>query len=209
MTNPLLEMDGFSARFGDRTVVRELSLSVERGERVALVGESGSGKSVTALSIMRLVRQASLSGRVLFDGEDLLTKSERQMRGIRGEHPAPAVTGEFETGVLHRLHGAVETDLGDLIAPRRHRAHAMLRASLDDRDEIALLAHRRGVERQEAVVFREVAHQQSIPRAASTARMRDTACAGSVSRPAASASRKISARCTAERALSCPPTMVK
>ncbi|WP_049097124.1 ATP-binding cassette domain-containing protein, partial [Burkholderia cepacia] len=84
MTNPLLEMDGFSARFGDRTVVRELSLSVERGERVALVGESGSGKSVTALSIMRLVRQASLSGRVLFDGEDLLTKSERQMRGIRG-----------------------------------------------------------------------------------------------------------------------------
>ncbi|HGO6095413.1 TPA: ABC transporter ATP-binding protein [Burkholderia cepacia] len=84
MTTPLLEMDGFSARFGDRTVVRELSLSVERGERVALVGESGSGKSVTALSIMRLVRQASLSGRVLFDGEDLLTKSERQMRGIRG-----------------------------------------------------------------------------------------------------------------------------
>ncbi|AOR72852.1 microcin ABC transporter ATP-binding protein [Burkholderia stabilis] len=84
MTTPLLEIDGFSARFGDRTVVRELSLSVARGERVALVGESGSGKSVTALSILRLVRQASLSGRILFDGQDLLSKSEQQMRGIRG-----------------------------------------------------------------------------------------------------------------------------
>ncbi|KWC37750.1 microcin ABC transporter ATP-binding protein [Burkholderia ubonensis] len=84
MTKPLLEIDRFTAQFGDRTVVRELSLSVERGERVALVGESGSGKSVTALSILRLVRQAQLSGRMLFDGEDLLTKTEQQMRGIRG-----------------------------------------------------------------------------------------------------------------------------
>ncbi|KWK82134.1 microcin ABC transporter ATP-binding protein [Burkholderia ubonensis] len=84
MTKPLLEIDRFTAQFGDRTVVRELSLSVARGERVALVGESGSGKSVTALSILRLVRQAQLSGRVLFDGEDLLTKTEQQMRGIRG-----------------------------------------------------------------------------------------------------------------------------
>ncbi|KVW42094.1 ABC transporter ATP-binding protein [Burkholderia ubonensis] len=84
MTKPLLEIDRFTAQFGDRTVVRELSLSVARGERVALVGESGSGKSVTALSILRLVRQARMSGRVLFDGEDLLTKTEQQMRGIRG-----------------------------------------------------------------------------------------------------------------------------
>ncbi|KVD61698.1 microcin ABC transporter ATP-binding protein [Burkholderia ubonensis] len=84
MTKPLLEIDRFTAQFGDRTVVRELSLSVARGERVALVGESGSGKSVTALSILRLVRQARLSGRMLFDGEDLLTKTEQQMRGIRG-----------------------------------------------------------------------------------------------------------------------------
>ncbi|KVO97375.1 microcin ABC transporter ATP-binding protein [Burkholderia ubonensis] len=84
MTKPLLEIDRFTAQFGDQTVVRELSLSVARGERVALVGESGSGKSVTALSILRLVRQARLSGRMLFDGEDLLTKTEQQMRGIRG-----------------------------------------------------------------------------------------------------------------------------
>ncbi|AIO69410.1 ABC transporter ATP-binding protein [Burkholderia oklahomensis] len=84
MTRPLLEIDRFSAAFGDRIAVCELSLSIARGERVALVGESGSGKSVTALSILRLVQHATLSGRMLFDGEDLLAKTERQMRGIRG-----------------------------------------------------------------------------------------------------------------------------
>ncbi|PLZ00928.1 microcin ABC transporter ATP-binding protein [Burkholderia sp. WAC0059] len=83
-TPPLLQIDGFSARFGERTVVHELSLSIARGERVALVGESGSGKSVTALSVLRLVAGAQYSGRLLFDGEDLLAKSEREMRGIRG-----------------------------------------------------------------------------------------------------------------------------
>ncbi|AOK50953.1 microcin ABC transporter ATP-binding protein [Burkholderia sp. MSMB617WGS] len=84
MNRPLLEIDGFSAAFGEKIAVRELSLSIARGERVALVGESGSGKSVTALSILRLVQHATLSGRMLFDGEDLLAKTEQQMRGIRG-----------------------------------------------------------------------------------------------------------------------------
>jgi microcin C transport system ATP-binding protein len=81
---PLLEIDRFSVRFGDKIAVHELSLSIARGERVALVGESGSGKSVTALSILRLVEQAELSGRMLLDGEDLLQKTEQQMRGLRG-----------------------------------------------------------------------------------------------------------------------------
>ena len=80
LNKPLLEIDRFSVRFGEKVAVQELSLSIARGERVALVGESGSGKSVTALSILRLVSEAKLSGRMLLDGEDLLQKTEQQMR---------------------------------------------------------------------------------------------------------------------------------
>ncbi|MGA3250889.1 MAG: ATP-binding cassette domain-containing protein, partial [Paraburkholderia sp.] len=45
LNKPLLEIDRFSVRFGEKVAVQELSLSIARGERVALVGESGSGKS--------------------------------------------------------------------------------------------------------------------------------------------------------------------
>lgn len=87
MTKPLLEIDHLTVRFGEqgeKRVVDNLCLSVAAGERVALVGESGSGKSVTALSVLRLVEHAKTSGRIMLDGEDLLQKSEQQMRGIRG-----------------------------------------------------------------------------------------------------------------------------
>jgi microcin C transport system ATP-binding protein len=84
MSAPLLDIQDFSVRFGDKLAVRDLNLSIARGERVALVGESGSGKSVTALSILGLVEHAQRGGRMLFDGTDLLQQSERQMRGIRG-----------------------------------------------------------------------------------------------------------------------------
>jgi microcin C transport system ATP-binding protein len=82
--SPLLSIENLSISFGAKKCVHELNLAIARGERVALVGESGSGKSLTALSILRLVQHASLSGRILFEGEDLLAKTEQQMRGIRG-----------------------------------------------------------------------------------------------------------------------------
>ncbi len=71
-------------RFGASTVVDQVSFSIAAGEKFALVGESGSGKSITALSVLRLVDAASSSGAIRFDGEDLMQKSEREMRGIRG-----------------------------------------------------------------------------------------------------------------------------
>ncbi|GAB7523756.1 dipeptide ABC transporter ATP-binding protein [Paraburkholderia sp. 2C] len=112
---PLLEIDHLNVRFGDTIAVNDVSLSIARGERVALVGESGSGKSVTALSVLRLLQDAQTSGAIRFDGEDLLAKSERAMRGLRGsdiamifQEPMTALNPLFtigeqiaETIVLH------------------------------------------------------------------------------------------------------------
>ncbi|MDQ0315224.1 ABC transporter ATP-binding protein [Amorphus orientalis] len=64
-----------------------VTLSVKKGETVAIVGESGSGKSITALSVVRLLPYPTAfhpSGEILFRGRDLLKASEREMRGLRG-----------------------------------------------------------------------------------------------------------------------------
>jgi microcin C transport system ATP-binding protein len=83
-TTPLLEITDLTVRFGDTAVVKNVSFTVAAGEKFALVGESGSGKSITALSVLRLVDAATATGSIRFQGEELLTKSEREMRGLRG-----------------------------------------------------------------------------------------------------------------------------
>ena len=91
--SPLLEVEDLHVHFlTSRGVVRAvegLSFHVDRGEVVAIVGESGSGKSVSALSIMRLLPRHTgriPRGRVNFDGRDLLTLDDEEMRKIRGRH---------------------------------------------------------------------------------------------------------------------------
>ena len=66
--------------------VDEVCLGINKGEVLGLVGESGCGKSTLALSIMRLIRSPGkiVGGEIWFEGEDLLSKSEREMRKIRG-----------------------------------------------------------------------------------------------------------------------------
>jgi peptide/nickel transport system ATP-binding protein/oligopeptide transport system ATP-binding protein len=64
-----------------------ISFDLHPGETLGLVGESGSGKSVTALSILRLVPDPPgkiVGGQIFFEGKDLLTLSEKEMRSIRG-----------------------------------------------------------------------------------------------------------------------------
>jgi len=87
----LLRIDDLAVTFGHGeqavAAVRGVSFSVDRGETVALVGESGSGKSVTALSVLRLLPYPKAhhpSGRVLFEGEDLLVADEPELRAVRG-----------------------------------------------------------------------------------------------------------------------------
>jgi microcin C transport system ATP-binding protein len=81
----LLDVQNLKIAFGASQVVRDVSFSIETGEKFALVGESGSGKTVTALSVLRLIQDAQYGGRILFDGQDVLQKSEPQMRGLRGK----------------------------------------------------------------------------------------------------------------------------
>lgn len=88
--NSLLTMSevnvGFFTGSSIINAVDNVSLHINKGEVFGLVGESGSGKTMTALSIMRLVPPPGriISGEVLFEGNDLLAISEKQMEFVRG-----------------------------------------------------------------------------------------------------------------------------
>ncbi len=88
---PLLSVRDLSVAFtqGGRTslAVDRISFDIGKGETVALVGESGSGKSVSALSVLKLLPYPPAShpsGKILFDGEDLLALGEKDLRRVRG-----------------------------------------------------------------------------------------------------------------------------
>jgi peptide/nickel transport system ATP-binding protein len=95
MLPPVLEIEDLHVQFntshGVVRAVEGLSYSVHPGEMVAIVGESGSGKSVSALAVMRLLPPGSAritSGKIKFDGKELLKLSEEEMRRIRGREIA-------------------------------------------------------------------------------------------------------------------------
>lgn len=77
---------GLKSRKEDLGLIRDLDLNIGRSQIVGLVGESGCGKSLTALSIIGLLsREVELkSGEIFLDGEDLLKKSKKEMRELRG-----------------------------------------------------------------------------------------------------------------------------
>jgi len=87
----LLEVTDLTTSFqtsgGEVTAVENISFSLEKGEILGIVGESGSGKSVTALAIMGLLPRPPariLGGAIRFEGQDLLTLSDRSMQRLRG-----------------------------------------------------------------------------------------------------------------------------
>jgi oligopeptide/dipeptide ABC transporter ATP-binding protein len=133
----LLEVEDLHTHFPLKNkvvrAVNGVSFAVRRGEILGIAGESGAGKSVTCMSILRLVAAPGriVRGRILFDGQDLLAKSERQMRELRGqtvsmvfEDPLNSLDPAFRVGdligealVLHKGLGKREARkrAGDLL----------------------------------------------------------------------------------------------
>jgi peptide/nickel transport system ATP-binding protein len=100
-----------------------VSFSVDRGKVLGIVGESGSGKSVTCLSLLRLTppRSTTVSGSAVFNGRDLMTLPEQDLRAIRGREVAmifqdpmtslnPVRTIEFQLTEAIRLHERLPKD---------------------------------------------------------------------------------------------------
>ena len=90
MSAPLLEIDDLSIRFrsgsDEMDVVKNIFLTIDPGETVALVGASGSGKSVSALSVLQLLPSAASysSGRILFKGKNVMTAPAQTLHDLRG-----------------------------------------------------------------------------------------------------------------------------
>ena len=129
----LLDVKDLTVSFGGKSVVHGINFSIQAGERVALVGESGSGKTVTALSLLRLVMNAELSGSAAFKESDtasgtvdLLSIPEQKLRGIRGQdiamifqEPMTALNPLFTVGdqitEVLELKKPLNTDVADVL----------------------------------------------------------------------------------------------
>jgi ABC-type dipeptide/oligopeptide/nickel transport system ATPase component len=93
---PLLELRNLSTHYissqGSRVVraVDDVTLTINAGETLGIVGESGSGKSTLALTILRVLPPAAhiVGGEMIFEGEDLVRKSDAEMRQVRGKRIA-------------------------------------------------------------------------------------------------------------------------
>lgn len=118
----VLRVEGLTTRVMGRagivTPVDAVSFSVPAGQMVALVGESGSGKSLTCASVMRILPPSAgiAAGRILFGGEDLATKTQREMSRIRGDRISMVLQDPMSS--LNPLF-TIGDQVGEVIA--RHR----------------------------------------------------------------------------------------
>lgn len=131
----LMEIKDLHVEFasGKRVVhaVNGISLSLRKGETLGLVGETGAGKTTTALSIINLVPKPAgriTGGEILFEGEDLLKKSQQEMRHIRGnkismifQDPMTSLNPVFTVGdqISESLH--LHTKLSNMESVQRAR----------------------------------------------------------------------------------------
>ena len=136
--SPILDVQDLKTHFFTRTgvvkAVDGVSFSLMPGETLGIVGESGSGKSMTALSIMGLVPQPAgriVGGRILFQGEDLVPKTNSEMQHIRGQEicmilqdPMTSLNPVFTVG--NQLVETLRTNSGERTTGLRRRAIELL-----------------------------------------------------------------------------------
>ncbi|TMJ49871.1 MAG: ATP-binding cassette domain-containing protein, partial [Alphaproteobacteria bacterium] len=132
---PLLEIRNLSVTFAGRAgappveAVRGLSLSLDRGETLALVGESGSGKSVTALSILQLLPYPlaahGAGSSIRFAGEELVGATPERLRRVRGNRIAMVFQEPMTS--LNPLH-TLERQIGETLLIHKHMGPAAARA---------------------------------------------------------------------------------
>jgi peptide/nickel transport system ATP-binding protein len=131
MAEPLLSIQDLRTYFyteaGVARAVDGVSLHIDAGETVGLVGESGCGKSVTAMSVLRLIQppgRIESGSRLMFEGRDLMTITDRELRAIRGariamvfQEPMTALNPVFTVGdqiaEVVRIHGGSRSDAWD------------------------------------------------------------------------------------------------
>ena len=138
---PLLELDKLSTYYisaqGARIVraVDEVSFHLDAGKTLGIVGESGSGKSTLALTLLRVLPPAAriVGGRMLLDGEDLVTKSDAEMREIRGKRiamilqdPMASLNPLFTIG--NQVAEPIQVHEGERRKTAWERARALLKA---------------------------------------------------------------------------------
>ncbi len=118
--DPILKINNLSVNFQSDGLmfeaVKGVSFDIYKGQTVALVGESGSGKSVTALSVMQLLPYPMAShgagSSVLFEGEELIGRSENYMRGIRGQQIG--IIFQEPQSALNPLH-TIDKQIGEVL----------------------------------------------------------------------------------------------
>ena len=125
----LLRVENLHISFGSFEAVKGISFDISRGQSVALLGQSGSGKTVTALSIPGLLQGAKVSGRLFFEGKDLLLLPQEERRRLRGRKIA-LIFQEPLTALnpLHRVEKQImEVMKIHKLSPSRKKVEELLR----------------------------------------------------------------------------------